>query len=132
MAAITYPAAVLGLAVMLFLCWRMVIGMMAGRPVSERLREAAGLKANRGCDELEPSDFAILESLCLATGALSEARAIGPIRAYYGLARGLGLWVPSLGAWSRREMTVCARYLAARVDRQLRSNILCSHRAQMF
>jgi hypothetical protein len=119
-------ASVLAIATLVLCFWRMAVGSVASRPVSEHLRQALKLNHAEGSAEFGPSDFRILESLCSATGALSDARAIGPIRAYYGFVRGIGLLFPALAYWSRREMTLCSRYLAARVDRQLSSNIVCS------
>jgi len=107
--------------------WRVAVGLMAARPVSSRLREAAGLSEANVSHDFGPSDFAILESLCAATGALSDAGAIGPIRAYYGLVRGIGGLFPATASWSQKEMAMCSRYLAVRVDSQLASNVVCSN-----
>jgi hypothetical protein len=107
-----------------FCCWRIAVGLVAARPVSDRLLQAAHL-----CGPLGAADFGVLEGFCTAAGALADAnRGTSLIRAYYLAVRWLGGILPPLAPWSQREMTVCSRYLAARVDRCLVSNTACSTR----
>lgn len=97
---------------------------MAARPVTDRVRQAAGMVASR---DAGAADFSVLLGLCTAAGALSGAnRGIARVRAYYLAVRAIGDLLPFLGPWSRREMTICSRYLAAQVDRCLASNAACS------
>jgi hypothetical protein len=105
-------------------CWRITVGAIAARPVSDRLLQAAGLRG-----PLSAGDFGVLDGLCAAAGALADAnRSTASIRAYYKVLRVVGRGLPFLAAWSQREMTVCSRYLAARADRCLTSNTACSTR----
>lgn len=115
--------ALLALGTISFCCWRVTVGAIAARPVSDRLLQAAGLRGPLGA-----GDFGVLDGLCAAAGALAGAdRGTGLIRAYYKVLQRVGR-MPSLAAWSQREMIVCSRYLAARVDRCLVSNTACSTR----
>jgi len=111
--------------ILMFCCWRLIVGVVANRPVSDRLRQAAGLSGPRA------ADFSFLETLSTAAGALANTgprRGTALVRIYYRAVRALGRVLPALAPWSEREMTVCARYLAVQVDRCLASNAACSRR----
>ena len=112
--------------------WRMMVGAVASRPVSERVCHAAGLVGGAGLRNPCPTDFAMLERLYTAAGALADfGRQAAFVRAYY---VGLGWLVrllPPLASWSQRERTVCSRYLAVRIDGFLVSNTACSRRVRM-
>ena len=116
--------ALFALGTITFCCWRITVGITAARPVSDRLLQAAGLRGPLGAAE-----FGVLDGLCAAAGALDAAnRGTALIRAYYKVAQAVGRNLPPLAGWSQREMSVCSRYLAARVDRCLVSNTACSTR----
>jgi hypothetical protein len=115
--------------ILIFCCWRLIVGAVAARPVSDRLREAAGLSGPRG------ADFSFLETLATAAGALADAgprRGTTLVRLYYRAVRAIGGHLPFLGSWSEGEMTVCARYLAVQIDRCLASNADCSRLPTLF
>lgn len=124
-----YVLAIPAAAMVAFGCWRIIIGAVAARPVSDQLRIAAGMGGAPAAPVLTGDDFAVLERLSAAAGALK-----GPIagtiliRAYYAAARAIRGILPALAPWSEREMTVCSRYLAARIDRLLAGNAACSRR----
>ncbi len=123
--------AVLIVGTLTFFCWRIGVGAMAARPISDRLRQAAGLAGPAAPMEPDTADFGLLDSLATAAGALDGAsRGTGLVRAYYRAVRAVGGLLPALGPWSEREMFVCSRYLAVRVDRRLASNSACSHRVR--
>ena len=110
---------------LIFCCWRIGIGAMAARPVSDRLRHATGLVGPRA------ADFGLLDSLGTAAGALANAgHATVLLRVYYRAVRAIGGLLPPLAPWSQREMTVCSRYLAVQVDRRLASNAAGSRRVR--
>jgi hypothetical protein len=123
--------AILAPGIVAFGCWRIVVGAIAARPISDRLRIAAGMGVAPTTPVLSGADFAVLERLFAAAGALK-----GPtggailIRAYYSVARAIRGIVPALAPWSEHEMAVCSRYLAARVDRFLASNAAYSRRVR--
>ena len=81
--------------------------------------------------DLTGADFAVLERLFAAAGALDgSGREALWIRAYYSAVRVAGNLLPALAPWSEREMTVCSRYLAVRVDHFLASNAACARRVR--
>ena len=116
--------AIFAVATATFCCWRITVGVVAARPVSDRLLQAVCLHG-----PIRAGDFRVLDGLCAAAGALPDTnRSTALIRAYYTVLHAVGRSLPILAAWSQREMTVCSRYLAARVDRCLVSNAACSTR----
>jgi hypothetical protein len=44
--------------------------------------------------------------------------------------RRIGGLVPALAPWSEREMKICSRYLACRIEGMLASNAACSRQAR--
>jgi hypothetical protein len=109
--------------------WRMTVGVIAERPISDRLRYAVAPVAPAPSD-FSGADFALLERLFRAAGAFGGVGRSAPlIRAYFRLVRALGQRSPSLTSWSEREMKICSRYLAAQIEHLLDSNAACSRRA---
>jgi hypothetical protein len=105
--------------------WRIFVGVVATRPVSERLRTAVGQH------DFQAADFALLERIFAASSALAGAsRGAVLVRSYYETVGLIGSRLPWLAPWSLREMAVCSRYLAARIDRFLASNAACSRRVR--
>ena len=118
------PAALVA-GILIFFYWRLIVGVVANRPVSDRLRQAAGLVGPLA------ADFRFLETLCTAAGALANTgprRGTALVRIYYRAVKAIGGLLPPLAPWTEREMTVCSRYLAVQVDRCLASNAACSRR----
>jgi hypothetical protein len=106
--------------------WRAVVSGVVAHSVSERVLAAAGIEGGVTAD-----DFEVLVRLHDLTPRLqSRAQGLGPVRAYYRMIGALGKLagshLPSLAAWSRREMAVCARYTAVLIDRRLQDNIACA------
>jgi hypothetical protein len=116
-----------GIAV--FGCWRMFVGAVAARAVSDRLRQMPGPKGPVAQWDFHDEDFAVLERLFVASGALAGCgRSAVWIRRYYSTVRAIRGLFPVLAPWSEREMTVCSLYLAARIKGYLASNAACTHR----
>ena len=123
--------AILVLGTIVVCCWRLIIGAMAARPVSDRVRQAADLAGPPALRDPGAADFGVLAGLCTAAGALAKAGSgAALVRAYYRAVRAIGGLLPVLTPWSEREMAVCSRYLASQVDRCLASNADCSRRAR--
>jgi hypothetical protein len=121
--------AVMAAGITVFGCWRAFIGAVAARPVSNRLRQAASRAGPPAQWDFRGEDFAVLERLFAAAGALTGCgRSAVWIRTYYSAVRAIKDLLPALAPWSEREMAVCARYLAARIERFLASNAACTHR----
>jgi hypothetical protein len=114
-------------------CWRMIVGATAARPLSPRVRVAAGLNGPPSPREPVAGDFAVLERLFRAAGALATpGHGTLLIRMYYSTVSAIARVLPVLAPWSEREMLVCSRYLAVCVDRYLASNAACSHRVRLM
>lgn len=100
--------------------WRAVISVVAAAPLSDRVRQAAGVQG----DAVGPRDFPAfinLHHICpeLKSGGLN----ITMVRAYYAL---VGLLAGSTGNglrdWAQQEMVTCSRYVAARLDQRIEQN----------
>ena len=123
--------AVSAAAIAVFGCWRTFVGVVAARPLSSRLLNAAGPVNAPADPAFGAGAFALLERLFAAAGALSGyGRGLYWLPRYYRAVRAIKDRLPMLAPWSEREMAVCSRYLAARVDRLLASNAACSHRVR--
>jgi hypothetical protein len=106
--------------------WRAVVAGVAAQPVSERVLAAAGLEGG----VVTGSDFEKLAGLHDLTPPLrSREHSLGFVRFYYKFAGMLeqvaGSRLPSVTAWSRSEMAICARYAAVCIDRRLQENLAC-------
>lgn len=107
--------------------WRAVMAGVAAEPLSDRVRVAARLAGS----SVAPSDFTTLLNLNeLTPGLREESGRLLAVRAYYWVAAVLGRLfgprLPSLTAWSVREMTTCTRYVAVLVDQRLEHNLVCA------
>src|SRR6266481_304182 len=104
--------------------WRAMLAGAAAQPVSERVLEAAGVQNG----QLTGQDFPALLGIHNVTPELrSGGKGLGLVRGYYALVDGIaslaGGSMPAVAAWSQRELTVCARYAAAQIDRRLQANL---------
>lgn len=123
--------AILAFGVAGLCCWRMIVGAVAARPVGDRLRYAVGPASTPAARDFSGADFALLEGLFTAAGALGDpGRHAVLIRTYYLAVHRIGRLLPALAPWSEREMNVCSRYLAARIESLLASNADCSRRVR--
>ena len=100
--------------------WRAVVSVVAAAPLSDRVRQAAGVQG----ESVSPRDFAAflnLHHICpeLKSGGLN----IAMVRAYYAavdlLARLTG---NGLHNWAQQEMVTCSRYVAVRLDQRIEHN----------
>jgi hypothetical protein len=104
--------------------WRAMLAGAAAQPVSERVLAAAGVQNG----QVTGRDFPALVNLHNLTPELrSGGKGLGLVRAYYSLIDGIaslvGRSLPAVGAWSERELVVCARYAAVQIDRRLQANL---------
>jgi hypothetical protein len=104
--------------------WRAMLAGAAAQPVSERVLAAAGVQNG----QVTGQDFPALVGLHNLTPELrSGGSGLGLVRAYYSLVDGIsslvGRSMPAIGAWSQRELAVCARYAAVQIDRRLQANL---------
>src|SRR5690348_11701445 len=123
-AAMLFAISIVALTQFAAYYWRAMLAGAAAQPVSERVLAAAGVQNG----ELTGRDFNTLLGLHNVTPQLrSGGKGLGLVRAYYSLVDGIrslvGSSMPAVGAWSERELAVCARYAAVQIDRRLQANL---------
>ena len=107
--------------------WRSLLAGVAAEPISERVREAAGLEST----SVGPSDFAsFLQLNRLTPGLRDSGHGLRTVWAYYHAVGALkllaGVRLPALAAWTEREMSTCSRYAAVILSQQLERNLACA------
>jgi len=123
-AAMLFAISIVALTQFAAYYWRAMLAGTAAQPVSERVLAAAGVQNG----EVTGRDFNTLLGLHNVTPQLrSGGKGLGLVRAYYSLVDGIrslvGSSMPAVGAWSERELAVCARYAAVQIDRRLQANL---------
>ena len=123
-AAMLFAISIVALTQFAAYYWRAMLAGAAAQPISDRVLVAAG--AQNG--QLTGDDFQALVGLHELTPDLrSTGSGLGLVRAYYSLVDGIkslaGSSMPAVGAWSQRELAVCARYAAVQIDRRLQANL---------
>jgi len=102
--------------------WRAVLAGVAAQPLSERMREAAGIPA----EGVGAGDFAAMMNLHDVTPGLREHNeGLRAVRVYYNALKAMSR-LPQAAAWANREMTTCARYAAVVLDQRLTANLECA------
>ena len=126
MAAIIFVSSTLALVQFALSYWRAMVASVAEEPVSDRIREAAGITDR----QVSGGDF---YNLLIVNDLSPDLR--GPnghfraARAYYSGVKRLGSLIPSMAAWADSEMATLSRYVAVLMDQHLERNIACA--AQM-
>jgi hypothetical protein len=123
-AAMLFAISIVALTQFAAYYWRSMLAGAAAQPVSDRILAAAGVQNG----QLTGEDFPALVGLHNLTPELhSRSNGLGLVRIYYSLvdhiASLVGSSMPAVGAWSQRELAVCARYAAVQVDRRLQANL---------
>ena len=99
--------------------WRAIIAGVAAHPVSDRIREAAGISG----PVVGAQDFRSILSLYeMAPDLRGPAGNFGILRSYYFAVQMLGRLSPSMANWANAEMAICSRYLAVVVDQHMQRN----------
>jgi hypothetical protein len=124
LAAMLFAISIVALTQFAAYYWRAMLAGGASQPVSERVLAAAG--AQNG--QLTGENFATLAGIHALTPELSSGgNGLGLVRIYYRLIDSIsslvGSSMPAVGAWSQRELAVCARYAAVQIDRRLQANL---------
>jgi hypothetical protein len=106
--------------------WRAMVARVALDPVSDDVLAAAGVSER----SVEAEDFAAVARLHESCPSLDNNEGgLGMVGAYYSgvaaLAKLGGTIFPSLPAWANREMLLCARYAAVRVEERIHRNSAC-------
>ena len=123
-AAMLFAISIVALSQFAAYYWRAMLAGAAAQPVSERVLLAAGAR-NR---QLTGEDFPALLGLHGLTPELrSGSKSLGLVRLYFAIVDRLGSLagssMPSVAAWSQRELAVCARYAAVQIDLRLQANL---------
>jgi len=123
-AAMLFAISIVALTQFAAYYWRAMLAGVAAQPVSERVLAAAGVQNG----QVTGQDFPALVGLHNLTPELrSGGSGLGLVCAYYSLVDGIsslvGRSLPAVGAWSERELAVCARYAAVQIDRRLQANL---------
>ena len=123
-AAMLFAISIVALTQFAAYYWRAMLAGAAAQPVSERVLAAAGVQNG----QVTGQDFPALVGLHSLTPELrSGGNGLGLVRAYYSLIDGIaslvGSSLPAVGAWSERELAICARYAAVQIDRRLQANL---------
>jgi hypothetical protein len=101
-------------------CWRVFVGSVARQAATKRQGPAAA--------RVSAEDFGALVCLYAAADAVQgSANSTLLIRAYHQALRGICALSPYLASWTEKETMVCARYMAARVERRVAHNSLHMH-----
>ena len=124
LAAMLFAISIVALTQFAAYYWRAMLTGTATQPISERMLAAVG--AQNG--QLTGENFAALLGIHALTPELSSGgNGLGPVRVYYRLIDTIsslvGNSMPAVGAWSQRELAVCARYAAVQIDRRLQANL---------
>jgi hypothetical protein len=123
-AAMLFAISIVALTQFAAYYWRAMLAGAAAQPVSDRVLAAAGVQNG----QVTGQDFPALLGLHNLTPELrSGGNGLGLVRLYYSLVDGIasvaGRSMPAVGAWSQRELAVCARYAAVQIDRRLQANL---------
>ena len=100
--------------------WRATLAVTAAKPVSEALRNSAGIDR----PAVEAADFASLVHLVEVCPALrNDKGGIGSVRFYFRVLSSIRkLLGPARSEWATAEMNLCSRYLAVRLDQRITNN----------
>ena len=123
-AAMLFAISIVALTQFAAYYWRAMLAGTAAQPVSERVLAAAGVQNG----QVSGHDFPAFVGLHNLTPELcSGGGGLGLVCAYYCLVDKIssliGRSLPAVGAWSERELAVCARYAAVQIDRRLQANL---------
>jgi hypothetical protein len=123
-AAMLFAISIVALTQFAAYYWRAMVAGAAAQPVSDRVLAAAGVQNG----QVTGQDFPALLGLHDLTPELrAGGSGLGLVRLYYGLVDAIaalvGRSMPAVGAWSQRELAVCARYAAVQIDRRLQANL---------
>lgn len=112
---------VVALAQFALFYWRAWLAVGAAAPISEGVRQAAGIR-DSAAGSADFGAVANLHEICPELSPVS--RSIGAVRMYHRALARLAV-VPALKSWVADEMAVCSRFLAARLEERIAHNRAC-------
>jgi hypothetical protein len=123
-AAMLFAISIVALSQFAAYYWRAMVAGTAAQPISERILVAVGVQNG----QLTGQNFPTLLSIHDLTPELnSDSNGLFLVRVYYRIVDAIsflaGRSMPAIGAWSQRELTVCARYAAVQIDRRWQANL---------
>ena len=123
-AAMLFAISIVALSQFAVYYWRAVLAGVARHAVSEQVLAAACIENG----QVTGQDFETLAGLHDLTPDLHPGRnGLALVRSYYSIIDAIrwlaGNHMPSLNAWSQRELAMCARYAAVQIDRRLQANL---------
>ena len=122
-AAILFTVSTAALVQFALYYWRAVIAGVAARPISDRIRTAAGITA----PQIAAQDFhSILSLHDLSPDLRGPNGSFIGVRAYFSVVEKIGSLIPVMASWANAEMLTCSRYVAVLVDQHLERNMLCA------
>lgn len=122
-AAILFTVSTAALVQFALYYWRAVIAGVAARPISDRIRTAAGITA----PQIAAQDFhSILSLHDLSPDLRGPNGSFIGVRAYFSVVEKIGSLIPAMASWANAEMLTCSRYVAVLVDQHLERNMLCA------
>lgn len=121
-AVILFTVSAIALGQFALYYWRAVLAGVASQPLSERMKEAAGID----CEALGSADFGVMMKLHDMTPGLREHNeGLRAVRLYYNALKKMSR-IPQAADWANQEMISCARYAAVVLDRRLTANLECA------
>lgn len=105
--------------------WRALWMTSAQQPISESLHLSTGVDGS----SITGRDFGKLLTLCdqLSPGLRKSSPWLSEVSMYYRLLEKMdqvfGRLLPAMEVWARREMEVCARFVAVALDQNLAMNL---------
>jgi hypothetical protein len=105
--------------------WRAIWISAAAQPLSDAWQMRVGMESN----SVGAGDFAALVALCeqLSPGLKKASAWLSEVSLYYKvlakLQKVVGMKLPSVSAWTLREMQTCSRYAAVVLDQGLSMNL---------
>lgn len=105
--------------------WRALWITAAQQPISDSLRVNTGIDGAA----VGPGDFGTILGFCdrLSPDSKRPSTWLKEVAVYYraltGLDKLLGVKIPAISAWAKREMQTCSRYAAAVLDQSLSMSI---------
>ena len=119
-ATIAFIIILLQLAQLELQYWRAKIAEIATRPISDRVRAAAGISGQ----VVGAQDFRSILSLHEhAPGLHGPGGNFRAVRSYHKIVEKLARLLQASANWANAEMTICSKYVAVVVDQHLELNI---------
>lgn len=123
-AAMLFAISIVALSQFAAYYWRAMLAGTAAQPISDRILVALGVQNGQLTGQNLPTLLSIHD---LTPELNSGSNGLFLVRVYYRLVDAVnflaGRSMPTIAAWSQRELAVCARYAAVQIDRRWQANL---------